>query len=113
MISTIGYSLLFLTHNYNTLILAMTILGMMATVRTQIGPVYFYECLRKDHYTALISLLGCFEGAMGIIGSLYFIFWSKNWFGLIFSGFMLQIIAMLGSFFLVESPRWLIKKGRI
>ena len=89
MITTIGYSLLFLTHNYNVLILAMSILGMMATVQIQIGPFYFYECLKKEHFTTVISLLGCFEGTMGIIASLYFIFWNKHWFGLIFSGFML------------------------
>ena len=89
MISTIGYSLLFLSHNYNVLILGMSILGMMATIQTQIGPLYFYECLKKDHYTTVISLLGSFEGAMGIISSLYFIFWNKDWFVLLFTGFIL------------------------
>ena len=82
-------SLLFLTHNYNVLILGMSILGMMSTIQTQIGPLYFYECLKKEHYTTVITLLGSFEGTMGIISSVYFIYWNKHWFGLIFTGLIL------------------------
>ena len=110
---SIGYSLLFMTHSYFVLVTAMATMGACCTLRTQISVIYFHESLSKEHFTTFFAILASFEGLIGILASIYFIFISKNWIWLIGSGLLLQLIGTIGSLFFLESPRWLIKSGNI
>ena len=108
-----AYALLFMSKNYNVLILSMTIMGMMSTMRGQISTIYLYESMQKEVFVLTYMFFLCFEGIVGLGVSLYFMYVSKNYISLLASGFCMQVIGTLISFIFPESPRWLIKSGQI
>ena len=113
VIQTLAYALLFMSRNYNVLIVSMTIMGMMSTVRGQIGTIWLYESLQKDAFVLTYTCLLTFEGIVGLGVTLYFMYISKNYVSLLAIGFCMQIVGTLISFTYPESPRWLIKSGQI
>ena len=109
----IGYSLLFMTHSYTVLIIAMTIMGLCATIRTNISVIYYHESLTKKHFATFFSILASTEGVFGMLSTIYFVFISKNWVYIIGVGLLMQLCGTICSYFFLESPRWLIKSGQI
>jgi len=89
----------------------MLVLGMCATVRAQVAMVFLLENVQKKHFTIAVAIFHMFEGAVMILGALYFLYASKNWFWLIFTGWMMQIAGTVGVFFFPESPVYLVKSG--
>ena len=59
------------------------------------------------------SSIFVFEACISIYGSIYFSFISKYWLCLVLIGYVLQLFAAVSSFFIPESPKFLLKKGRI
>ena len=95
------------------MILSMLVLGMCATVRAQVGMVYLLENVQKKHFSIAVAVFHMFEGAVMIIGALYFLYATKNWFWLILAGWIMAIIGTVGVFFFPESPVYLIKSGQL
>ena len=79
VIQTLAYALLFMSKNYNVLIVSMTIMGMMSTMRGQIGTIYQYESLQKDAFVLNYMAFLIFEGIVGLGVTLYFMYISKNY----------------------------------
>ena len=79
VIQTLAYALLFMSENYNVLIVSMTIMGMMSTMRGQIGTIYQYESLQKDAFVLNYMAFLIFEGIVGLGVTLYFMYVSKNY----------------------------------
>ena len=111
VVQVLAYTYLLYTPSYVGLIASMMLMGMTATVRAQISVVYFYESLTKESYDYFYSIVAMLEGFIGLGAALYFQMVSKNWFWLLFTGYVLQVLGTIGSFFYPESPRWLIKTG--
>ena len=72
-----------------------------------------YESMTKENYGRTYAFIAMMEGMIGLVAALYFSYISKNWFYLIFAGYIAQIIGVVGSFFIPESPLYLIKSGQI
>lgn len=102
-----------MTTDYQNLVLCMFTIGMVATIRAQVGFIYLFENMRVKHYERLAAVFGLIEGSLALLGALYFHFLSKSWFPLIFGAFCVTAAASVGSLFLLESPRYLIKSGQI
>ena len=102
-----------ITTSYTVLVTSIFIIGMMATIRAQVGFIYIYENMRAKHYERCAAVIGFFEGTLALIGALYFMLVSKDWFPLVFGAFCVSICGAFGVFFLHESPRYLIKSGQI
>ena len=111
VIQVLAYTYLLYAPSYAGLIASMMVLGMMATIRTQVSVVYFYESMTKQNYTLMYATMAMLEGFIGLTAALYFQYMSKNWFWLIFFGYVAQVFGTIGSFFFPESPRYLIKTG--
>jgi len=113
VVNFMAFTVLLTTTSYSLLILCMTTFGMMSTVRVQVGVNYMYESVKRAHYTNLYMLIAMGEGICGIAATLYFMFISKSYFGLLFMGYIWNTCAMIAAFFYPESPRYLVKSGQI
>ena len=112
-ITFLSLSVLTVTESYSSLIACMFTLGMVSTVRVNVGVNYMYESMHRDHYVNLCTFMAMGEGVVGTFATLYFMFISKSFTGLLLLIYSWCVIAMLSSFFYPESPRFLIKSGRI
>ena len=113
IVCTLAYALLFISHSYVVLIISMTIMGMMSTIRAQIGTIYLYESLQKHAFVLTYTIFMALEGAAGVFVSLYFMYVSKNFIWLLATGFCMQIVGTIITLTYPESLRWLIKSGQI
>ena len=84
-----AFSVVMLTSNIYVMISAIFILGMCATIRTGVGYIYMMEFIPLDLQATVGSVFFIVESFIGLGGSLYFSFLSKNWFWYIFIGYML------------------------
>ena len=111
IIQALAFATILFASSYALLISAMFVLGMMATMRTQVAFLNMYENSQKDHYDIIVAVAFSFEGAIAMTCAIYFAFISKHWLYLVIFGFSLQFCGLILYFFNVESPRWLIKSG--
>ena len=88
-------------------------MGMMSTIREQIGTIYLYESLQKHAYVLTYTTLLAVEGVAGVLVSLFFMYVSKNFIWVLSTGLCMSIIGTLITLTYPESPRWLIKSGQI
>ena len=86
---------------------------MVATARAQVSVIYLFESFTKEHFVTVYSICSSMEGVFGLIGSMYFMYISKNWFWLLFAAYILQIIGTTAVFFFPESPKYLVKSGQL
>lgn len=109
----IAYTMLITTRSYTILVIALMLMGSMATIRTQVSVVYLYEIMKKQHYTFVFSCGASIEGLVGVLASLYFMYLSKSAMGLLTTAYVIQMLGNIGSFFYLESPRFLIKSDQL
>jgi len=84
-----AFSLLIFTDSYHLLITGLFIMGMMSTIRVQVGVLYLYECLTRANYHKIYTIVAILEGVFGVMGALYFKYVSKDWFYILMCGFIL------------------------
>lgn len=85
----------------------------MATIRTQVSIVNLYESMKRPQYTIVYATAALFEGLMGVLASLYFMFISKDYRGLILFGWSMHLLGVIMSMFIYESPRYLVKSDQL
>ena len=112
-IQVLAFTAIMITENYRLMIAALVVLGMVATSRAQVSVIYLYESLTKEHFVTTYAICSCMEGIFGLLGSIYFVFISKNWFWLLFGAYVLQVIGTIGVCFFPESPKYLVKSGQL
>ena len=113
VITFASYTVLVLSRSYAVLVGCMFINGMMATIRVQVSVAYLYEVLSRDQYVLSYTLLAVFEGVSGVLGTLFFMFVSKDATGLILTAYLFLAIGTITAFFYPESPRYLVKSDQI
>ena len=86
-------------------------LGLTSTVRVQIGILYMMEFTPKKYLPFTGTFYFLMEITTALFGVLYFSSLSKNWFGYVFVGYIMQAIGTIMAFFIPESPKYLFKKG--
>ena len=110
-IQVLAFTVIMVTQSYRVMITALIVLGMVATARAQVSVIYLFESLTKEHFVITYAFCSCMEGVFGLLGSVYFMYLSKNWFWLLFAAYVLQVIGTVGVCFFPESPKYLIKSG--
>jgi len=101
------------THSLDVMIGVIFMIGCLSSIRISIGYVYMMELLPKNKQTAVGSTLNVMEGFTLLAITIYYAFISQKWVYSIAFAFLLQLTALVCSFFLSESPRLLIKQGKI
>ena len=86
-------------------------IGLTSTVRVQIGILYMMEFIPKDYLPHAGTFYFLMEITTALFGVLYFSSLSKNWFGYVFIGYLMQAVGTVMTFFVPESPKYLFKKG--
>ena len=107
----LAFTISMITTDYATLIFAMAIMGLMATVRLQICLNYMYEVMKIENYTTFYTTVALGEGIIGVIVVLYFWLISKDAQGILWVGYVISSISILGVFLYPETPRYLVKLG--
>ena len=94
------------------MIAAMMLLGASATARCQLSFMVLLENLPSNKHARFGSSIFVIETLIGMSSAIYFTFISKNWFWLVLVGYTMEWIATIGSFFIPETPKFLMKAGR-
>ena len=110
IIDTLLYANLLYTSNINVAIGTIFFAGFFASFRVGVGFIYLMELVPSKSRIAIGSLWGVLESSIMLNATLYFMFSQKrDWFRFAIVGFLVQIFALFSSFFIPESPKWLLE----
>jgi MFS family permease len=91
--------------------LCLFVLGLLSSIRMNIGYTYICELIPAKHKT-FYTLIWFSGGAIqGLVFVIYFVEITKHWWYLAMIGTWLNFISLFGIFNLPESPLWLVKRG--
>ena len=86
-------------------------MGICTAMRLNISYIYGSEVIKTTHATVIGSFYNVFDGCTMIISSIYFKYISKEWIYLYEFFLGMCVISTLLTFFMPESPRYLISIG--
>ena len=112
IIDTALYTVLLWTRDANIMILVLFAFGLFSSIRLNVGFVYLMELLPRHKHTLITTCWCVGEGSIYLLATVYFNSISKDWTPLGLLGYLMQVIAMLGTFFIPESPALLMETGR-
>lgn len=111
-LSVIFYSLLIYSIKHKLVVyLLMFLLGYLSCIRLNFSFIYGSEIIKTTHSSVICSFYNAFDGLTMIQASLYFKYISKDWFYLYWYYLSICIVGTFISFFMPESPRYLISIG--
>lgn len=111
----VGSLLCACAHNITILITSRLLLGIAIGIGSSISPVYTSELADKQHRGWLVNLFVVFI-QFGIFISFFISYLfsdSGNWRLMIGLGIIPAIILLIATFYLPESPRWLVLKNQV
>ena len=106
------YTGVMFTHSLTVIIVLVFLFGMLSSVRLNVGYIYLMEVLPKKAQTNVTSCWSVQEAAIYVVATIYFWKISKQWFWYCFIGYVWQLTSLVCLFWMPESPRYLIKRGR-
>ena len=101
----------FFIKRWVPMIVVLTVIGAFTSIRYNIGYVYLLEFFPKESRPIVGSCQGILRGLIALALALYFWKINKNWIFIMAFAWLLQLFAVVSSFFVPESPRWLLAKG--
>eukprot|EP00347_Sterkiella_histriomuscorum_P021166 403334998 len=111
-ISIVLYAAMIYLMNYKLIVyLLLFLLGFLSCIRLNFSFIYGSEIIKTTHATVICSFYNFFDGFTMVQASIYFKFISKDWFYLYWYFLSICMIGTLISFFMPESPRYLISIG--
>ena len=107
----LAYTVLMFTESYSLFVAAFFICGVLSTVRIQVCIIYMFENMPGRSISTSMTVFFCLEAVLGIWGSVYFTWVSKDWFWFLLQGYVMQALGAILVFCIPESPKWLVKSG--
>ena len=107
-VQSIFYTVLMFTNNFYVMLVTTFCFGLLASIRQVIGFVFFLELMPKNTQTTVACIFTIIDGLTYLVVSMYFWVISKHWFYIIFVAYIFQIVGAVLSWFLPESPVYLI-----
>ena len=107
------FSILMFSRSYALNIFSIFIVGFFTSMRTGVGWPYLLELVPKASRPFHATLFGIIGASWGLQGALFFVFVSNNAYIFMGFGYILQIVALICSLALPESPVYLLSKGKI
>ena len=102
------YNILMFTHNLNLMLFTIFCFGALSSIRINVGYVYLLELMPKNRQTLYGTIWNNFECILYPLATIYFWKISKDWFYFALIGYVFSLWSFIASFFLPESPRYLI-----
>ena len=90
----------------------MGLLGFSLGGSIVVCSIYVQEFLLEKHKSIVIAAVSTFEGLVLFFATLYFLYITKDWHYWYYGVTTLQLLVILGLFWLPESPDFLFAKGR-
>jgi len=103
-------------QSYGVLLAGRLIFGVGKGLEAMTLPIYLAELVPKSHRGGHLNLFQTFQmfgDFLGAIVSSIFANVPGTWRYMFGSGFIAPTIQLIGMFFVPESPRWLVQKGRL
>ena len=112
VLSVFGYFvLIYSVHSKALVYLVLLLQGLLSPIRLNFSFIYGSEVIMTTHATIICSFYNFFDGLTMLQAALYFKYISRDWFYLYWYFLIVGFAGMVMSFFLPESPRYLICKG--
>jgi hypothetical protein len=104
VIYTILFTIVLLTTSFTTLVASFFFLGFFQGAKTAVGWPYCLDLLPKKSRAMHTGIFGALGGFYGIIAAGFFLYVSKNAYLFMLIGYIMQVIALVLTYFLPESP---------
>lgn len=112
MVLNLGiFTLVFFSTSYMITLFSIGIVGVFTSLRTGVGWPYLLEMVPKKDRAMHATLYGMLGASWGMIGSIFFYFFTNNAYYFMGIGYAMQIISVLLTMMLPESPVFLLSKG--
>jgi len=111
-ISALLYTVVVFSKNFYLTLFAIFLFGVTNTIRTIIGYVYMTELMPKKSQTIAVSVFWIIDGLIYLFVVIYFWKISDHCMYLISIGYGLMILAAIFSWFLPESPVYLLNLNK-
>ena len=108
----VAYTMIMFTKSLDVIIAAVCLYGAISAIITSSGYLYLLELVPKKNETRVASILWILDQLTYLLPVLYFWFVSKHWFWIVLVGYCFQIIGLVSSFILPESPAFYISQNR-
>ena len=102
------YASLILTHSLDFMIIIQFIFGMESSIRVGIGYIYLIEFFPEEKKNMIGTFWNMLEGAVYLLGTIYFWLIDKHWLPFVMIGFVMQCWVTLSVWTMPESPRYLL-----
>ena len=101
------------THNLDIMIVTIFFIGAFSSIRTNVGYVFLLELMPKKRQSMYGTIWNNCECAIYPLATIYFWKISTHWIYFCFIGYLLSLWSFISSFFLPESPRFLIDQQKL
>jgi len=109
----IFYTFIMINTSFWVQVALLFMVGLNSPTTYVIGFGYLQELVDNKHKSIYATLWNLSEGLIFVISTLYYWQINKHWFYILSFGYFLAGLSMVGSFFLPESPVFLINEGRL
>ena len=107
------YTIMMWTRDINVMLVSLFMQGALTSVRMNIGYLYMLELMPKHSRTSVGSLFGVMDSSIYLLATLYFWKVGKDWYFVCMMGYMLNLLSAIASWFIPESPSYLLETGKI
>lgn len=103
----------FVTYDLGFFYALVFFMGLEQTARFMLGYIYLSEfCAEKTQRPLVTTVANLLVACTGILCAFYFKWISKSWLPFEIVGLLMAAVSLCSVFFMPESPRWLIAKGK-
>ena len=107
------YTTVLMSRSYWVTIACIFLIGAFTSLRNMVGFTYLLELMGAPYKTMYGTIWGVNNALSYFWATLYFWFVSKDSFKLLAAGYAINVAAVIGIYYLPESPAFLVKSGRI
>lgn len=107
------FTMMMWTSSLDLMLVSSFIQGCLTSLRINVGYLYMLELMPKESQTKIGTGCGVFDACTYLLCTLYFMTVSKDWFYFVLVGYLLNVISVVGAWFMPESPIYLCEKGQL
>jgi len=112
-INLIAYTFIMVNTSFWVQCVLLFIVGLNSPTTYVIGFGYLQELVGNKHKSIYATLWNLSEGLIFVYSTIYYWKIDRHWFYILSFGYFLNVLSLVGSVFLPESPVFLVNDGRL